>query len=201
MIAVPTNQPSQALKQHNYHFPTLLAGLEYQKYCPICDSKLDPPGIEYRHSQNGTSKILIWESRLDEMITIDLQTQNITITQSTRDYNFGGHTYKSPSISNMVGRALSIDCPYYYCMHYGFTLGVEFYADGTLSTVLNGEWIESDGLGLSNLYRNPRSRFYYWNQNKGRHLMSKVIELPLIPINLQNPQESLLRAKNLVAFL
>lgn len=209
MIAVR----DQARKANNYQFTALLDGLEYQKHCPLCGSKLEPTDgarIEYSSKleptnganietpyQSGNHKTLIWLTLIDETITIDLHTQSITITHPLKEV-YGSIRY--PTLVHTAG-VLRVECSGPQCLHYGFALWVEICPENVLSVFLQNEWIEDGGLGLFTWYANPRSYFYHWSREKGRDKFSKEIDLPFIPIDLNAPRNALQRAKNLVAFL
>jgi hypothetical protein len=199
-------------------FPNLAAALNFQKECPMCKSKLEindrdlatDMGYEYRGEKKGTLSFFI-DQREQEIITIDPYTGDVDLTIAGRPeeeyYTVGttgsiGLTKTTQTRQFRNGRfmhALSVDCK--QCSQYGYVLQVhvDMGERKVAGLYLNSEWmaVERDEVmyEIKNNYAMQKTYYSFYSNGKDQHA-----EIPLIPLNVQNPFETVDRAKKLLIF-
>lgn len=204
-------------------FPSFRDAINYRKFCPVCKKRLQindrdlatDYGYEFRGNGSETLSFYLDQSQTDTL-TINLDTEACEISYSERideDYGYPGgmgnvttgRTFyakkASPRTYNgMLIHALTINCN--SCCQYGYTLQIHFdLAVKKLSfALLDSEHITiEDGSSvheIKNSYAMTKTR--YRSFEKGGS--AKAIELPLLPLDLKNPQEMVGRIRKLLVF-
>lgn len=210
--------PNHPLNPDLLSFTNLIAALHYQKGCPICGTKLEvndrdlatDMGYEYRGEKSGTLSFFI-DLREQEVITIEPFTGDVdlTIAGHTEEEYYTVGTIDSISLpkttktrqfrNGMFMHALSVDCK--QCSQYGYVLQihVDMGVRKVVGLYLNSEWItvEHDEVmhEIKNNYAMQRTYYSFYSGGKDQHA-----EIPLIYLNVQNPFETVARAKKLLIF-
>lgn len=194
-------------------FSSFSNALRYQLHCPICKSKLEPDRYKHAYYDDGGTKISCLMGD-DFNISIDLDTEKVEIildrpksylTNNISSYNPYSTTPPSYNYNGQVLQGLKINCN--DCFQYSYTLQVhiDLTAAQLTKVFLNSEVITTeDKTGVHELHNNyslDKTYYRYYPKHHDSIIESKnAIEIPVIPLNLQNPLETISRVKNLVIF-
>lgn len=189
-------------------FNTIKQAITYREHCSLCKNKL--------HINRGSaSDQVMYDHRIlkiqdDKTVTtLNIETNRVSVEAVTyNEHNIGtyGHWQRQqsvPYIGLTPGQliiGISLEC--YFCHQYCYTTA--FHLDTGLGLFcfasLNSEWIEiEDGpsvLGIHNSYATGITKY-------SQYLASgetKECEIPVIPLNVENPKETLARLKKLIIF-
>lgn len=201
-------------------FHSLPEALKYRDGCPLCsnglqinDRNLVDSTISYNHSSDSFDHTIIL--RVDQYgerkITLNVSTGEVEKYEE-RSYDdnsiYGFPSYsltskilKASSYSGTFIHALCIDCT--VCLQYGFALQLYFEISkmAKLSTIyLNSEYFNiEDGPAvhkIKNSYASSETYYSYFD----RSASSKTATLPIIPLNIEKPKETLSRIRKLLPF-
>jgi hypothetical protein len=184
-------------------FYTLKSALNYIKKCPICDKNLsindrNLAAYIYNHKDEHISFYL--DQRDQDVVTININTdkiESIVIKQSYSEplypKNYNG-TYNGTFI-----HSLNIDCK--DCCQYSYILQIHLnLQEIVISKIcLNSEFINiSDEIihEVKNSYSTEQTIYTCFDKDGS----SKTIILPLVPLDLKNPRETVGRIRKLLIF-
>jgi len=197
-------------------FNSFKEAIGYRYTCPLCTSNLyindrdlarDLINDHGHESSGDTSKISFFISLIEkDTISIDLETDEVQIIFNDRMSKTiwtgpGTPKIQAPPIYN--GRfmhGLTIDCK--NCCQYSFTLQIHF---NLLNKVLSGIYLNSETISIEdgnivheikNSYAAQVTYYSYFMKDGD----SKKLPLPLIPLNLLDPKETVARIRNLLIF-
>jgi len=197
-------------------FRTLLDGLNYQKKCPLCKEimvledrdfieKVEyPRGHEYQKLSFALSR------KSQDIVYVYTATGKVELKLGAPKAWYGDSTGYSAAIptaevySGILMQGLTVYCD--ECGQYRYTLKLEADLSKELvrSVSLNSETISLDRDGktheIRSIYSVDKTEYAVFGSFAESILKDKV-ELPLIPINLKDPQETLDRIRTLLPFL
>lgn len=186
----------------------------YRTTCPLCNNPLHindrDLATDYGHEfRGGKPRISFFvNQREDDTITIDPETDEVELILSNRlpeelltDLSPAAQKIMAPPVYN--GRfmhGLTIDCK--SCCQYAFTLQIHFnLTDKSLfGTYLNSESISIEEGEMVHEIKNSYATqitYYSYFDKEGD---SKRLSLPLIPLDLSDPKETVARISNLLIF-
>jgi hypothetical protein len=196
-------------------FHSFKSALEYQERCPLCqgfthinDRDL-AADIGYDYRGEGQRVTFYVNRREDDTITINPATDEVELILANRmpdkiyDATTHSITTAQPSLPIYNGKllhALTIDCK--NCCQYSYTLQLHFdLAEERLTGIfLNSETlsIENDAIvhEIKNVYSAEETRYTYFLKDG----VEKSSILPLVPLNLTNPNETVSRIRKLLVF-
>lgn len=200
-------------------FYSLPEALKYRDGCPLCnkglqinDRNLVDSTVTYNHSCDSfTQKITLRVDQFGERkVTLDVGTGAVEKYEEPIEDDFcyglnpGSLTSKILKASSYNGtfiHGLHIDCT--VCFQYGFALQLYFEISKTakLSAIyLNSEYINiEDGPAvhkIKNSYASSETYYSYFD----RAAATKEATLPIIPLNIEKPKETLHRIRKLLPF-
>lgn len=192
-------------------FYTLKSALNYIKKCPICDKNLsindgNLASYTYVHKDEHISFYL--DQRDQDVVTININNdkiESIVIKQSYSEiYALGSTSHQMiPSYpKNYNGifiHSLNIDCK--DCCQYSYILQVHInLQERIISKIcLNSEFINISDESIhevENSYSTEQTIYTCFNKDGS----SKTIILPLVPLDLKNPRETVGRIRKLIIF-
>ena len=205
-------------------FYTLLDAINYQTDCPICHKKLR---INDRHAELKVrwrlgahqEQTLVWKLADSDELIVNLQNNHIEMIQKTAKmtpvYEVGSispHYIGAPIYDGILYERLGVECD--SCCQYSFLIRVQVdVGRGVFTDIqLNSEYLTIDSAKgtvyeIKNVYTTEETEFTILGNvvrypTFGRIYSSdkKRLTLPLIPIDLQNPEKTLERIKTLVLF-
>jgi hypothetical protein len=194
-------------------FPSFRAAITYHSQCPIC---LNPLEINDNRIVSNTKKYhedIMYHNLTfalgDDMLSIDTRTERIDISirhpfdpiytiGSSTFYNVPG-THPIPS-SGIFIQGFNIDCM--ICCQFSYTLQmiIDMNEVKLAGIYLNSESItvESDGMihEVRNVYSTHKTEYSSFSKNGGQ----KSFSLPIVPLDLQFPQDTISRIRKLIIF-
>ena len=209
-------------------FPSLLAGINYHMNCPVCTGpmKIDGDDAELSIIQDPVSghqkRTLTWHH--DGVLTIDMDTRefSLTIKNSNQMYPVFGYTghsgsyagspvYQQIAFNGAVYVGLAVNCQ--DCCQYGFGLKIILDTNGKgqgqITTELNSEMLSIESKGgdtvheIKNIYPTNQTVYTCFTGSPKRTSLcwnDKTLTLPLVPLDVYDPDKTLKRIKNLVIF-
>lgn len=204
-------------------FHNILSGINYQPFCPSCKSHMRINGPESNVVLNYGQDLLAnlntitfeWENE-----SIELEVESGSVCNITQRSNmntmyaignanpiFSSHG-APPGIPNSGIFMCRLRRTCNECSMYSYTLQIVIDMERKMvgAVFLNTESISFENTDISgihkvceikNLYGTKKTVYTIFEIESGK---DKILELPLIPLNLQNPEETLSRIKNLVIF-
>jgi hypothetical protein len=199
-------------------FHSLPTALKFRNGCPLCsnnlqinDRNLIDSTVNYDRSSDSFHHLITL--RVDQYgerkITLNVTTGEIERYEEPLPdepyYGIPGsltaRILSGPAYSGTFIHALSVDCM--VCFQYGFALQLYFEISKTakLSTIyLNSEYINiEDGPAvhkIKNSYASSETYYSYFD----RAAATKTATLPIIPLNIEKPKETLHRIRKLLPF-
>jgi hypothetical protein len=189
-------------------FYSFLAGLQHHKKCPLCNKQMEvndrdlserveyPTGHPYQRF-----KFYIGRSTDDVMI-LDPNTELVEVDKRALQSVFGLRSQMGnyTLYSGLFYHALTINCN--SCCQYHYTLQVQ--ADLTamrlVGTYLNSETVSVEEGGIvhevRNVYATDQTEYAAFPKDGS----SKKSSIPLVPLNLSNPKETVSRIRKLLIF-
>ena len=203
-------------------FRTLIDGIRYQENCPLCKSHLALDERDFAESVEYTrghpyQKFTFWLSmQSNDVVHVYPANERVELSLGHRfrdsmgtdgtvrtPYYFDNTIPAEQVYDGTMFQRLIIQCN--YCQRYKYVLKMALNLthqriDGTF---LNSEWVsvEKDGNACSilSIYSTERTEYKVFSI-PGDHQVGDTIDFPLIPINLENPQETLNKIQKLVIF-
>lgn len=195
-------------------FPSFKEAINYRSNCPLCNSLLHindrDLATDYGHEyRSGEERITFFiNQREDDTVTIDPDTDEIELILSNRmpevpitGLSVNLQKMMSPPVyAGKFMHGLTIDCK--SCCQYSFTLQIHFeLTEKRLAgTYLNSETIsiEEDSMvhEIKNSYATDQTYYSYFDREGD----SRKVVLPLIPLDLLNPKETVSRIRKLLVF-
>lgn len=194
-------------------FKNLLEVLQYHSKCPFCSGKMSA-GWDMAYDENSVKAYLKFGLTT---LTVDCYNNNIIECRQTSSYNhlpaIGGMVsqYMGSSLSDLSAkgidiRRLNISCE--SCSKYSYLIQVHISIEHgrLIALVLNSESASiEEGAKLyevKNIYTTEKTEMstFHTHLSQQRGALDKV-ELPLVPLDLQNPLKTVERIKNLIVFL
>ncbi len=194
-------------------FKNLLEVLNYHPTCPFCSRKMSA-GWDLAYDENSVKAYLKFGLTT---LTVDCFNNSIIECRQTSNYdhlpNIGGMVsqYSGSSLSDLSAkgidiRRLNMVCD--GCSKYSFLIQVHISIEHgrLIALVLNSESASiEDGNKLyevKNIYTTEKTEMstFHTHLSQQRGALDKV-EIPLVPLDLQNPLKTVERIKNLIVFL
>lgn len=194
-------------------FHSFKAALNHQPNCPLCakPTHINDRDLAYDWESEGCDRkarfaFFINKSE-DDTITIDPETDEVDLVLRQRMpdtlYDYTKQTYYAPATPIYNGtliHGLTIDCK--NCCQYSYTLQIHFnLTEKRLAKiVLNSENISiEDGSmvhEIKNLYSMNKTEYSSFSKEGDSHKSA----LPLLPLDLDNPQDTIARIRKLLVF-
>jgi hypothetical protein len=200
-----------------YKFPNLAEALTYHTHCPLCKRHMrintrDIMEADDVYLQHRLSFELSWNSDRREHLYIDIPTERVTVevTHYREELAFGtvssayskfGKSFSTLMMGGKLYQGVTLECP--KCCKYSYTLQIIINLDlkrpRVMEVLLNSESISLEDNykvhEIKNVYNLEKTEYSVFTDNS-----DKCINLPLIPLNVNQPQETLDRIKKLVIF-
>lgn len=199
------------------HFSSLQNGLYYFTECPLCSEAMKIENIGFKNICCGNDRgyTLVFSLDYDDKLIINPATEEIIIDLvqemkfDLENYDDSTNvTYHVPklNISSMIDyngimyHPVQISCSRCGNFSYTLKLQINLNSPGRLeeTTLANMKVFIKDMNKIHLLTNHYGSRKTFYATNSDSY--QKSIELPLIEINLENPQETLARVKKLIIF-
>jgi hypothetical protein len=216
---IPVHNISKLMKD----FCNILEAANYHKKCYRCQSDMIPYFNDERVAasrldQSGRAGLIeinlsaSTDSDTDDILTINPFNNKISLEYHPRykikDWgyiDYGQSTISKSTINNYNGtlyEGLDVRCC--NCTHFSYTiqLVIDIAKEYRIQQLfLNSEmiiWLDEKGLAyeIRNAYTIGKTECFSFNGNK----RGQQISIPLIPLNLSNPEETLARIKKLNLF-
>jgi hypothetical protein len=173
-------------------FNTFKSALNFLQKCPVCDEHLsinDKNLADYDIKKNLISFYI--DVRDQDTVTVNLESDKIESINISAPY--------SKMYSGLFMHALNIDCK--YCCQYSYILQVHINLQDMMmqQIYLNSEFINiSDDIihEVKNSYSTEQTIYTCFNKDGS----SKTATLPLVPLDLKNPKETISRIRKLLIF-
>ena len=198
------------------HFNFPIDAIQYRSECPVCksDMLIDPKDIVGPVEYSKNDKLVFeLDHASDDMVFIDTITGELTVSISgdSNRYTTGG-SFTVPNIKiypTVMSEKITIKCRNHG--HYAYT--IKFWLDFDLGKVadlyLESEFVKWKNYHedlvheVKNYYTSHITRYTYYNGLFDYQPFANmhVVDMPIIPLNLSNPEETVSRVKNLLAFL
>ena len=209
-------------------FSNIIEAINYHQNCYVCGRRLnayfegDPIKIGSKMEVNLSSGM---DSDYDDILTIDVKSGAVSLEMKRRyspdQYyiNSDGHTQplsvRSPTggYKGTLYQGLHMDCPKCHQFGYVIQMVLDIEKIRRISHLyLNSEFISwEDDKGNTHEINNAYSVSKTWyNFIAGKKIYktelhsllgkSRNMDIPLIPLNLRNPSETLARIKTLITF-
>jgi hypothetical protein len=209
------------------HFVNILDAAEHHKKCYVCGFMLTPnfhgdvlfnsPFNENNDRQLRINLSGMVDSDTDDILTIDMNTNKITLHAQRRyvdfHYDIGGTINganvrsKSPPAPRGYGGILfeGIDISCRNCNRFSYTIQmiIDVQKEHRITSLfLNSEDITiNDGVTAHQIRNVYTTKTTEYRHHTKPHMHGKTISFPLMDLNLKDPQETLGRIKNLLPFL
>lgn len=180
-------------------FESLYDALLYVSYCPICqcDLRINERDVKASSRFNSTGIYyykLIFDFNDEEIVSIDVDSEEVAFHHNPQSKLHAHGTFYSK---------VSIECE--DCCQYSFTLQLKFdiQSQKLEAVYLNSEIIcleDKDGQTnqIKNIYATDKTEYsLFCSATDGE---DKFIVLPLIPLDINNPEIALKRIKSLIVF-
>lgn len=198
-------------------FHSVLEALSYHKFCPCCKNSMEvnDRDLVTEYSNRGNSRLAFeLSSSSDDVMFIDPVSEEIEIVvnryiDNSNRYvmgNYSGTVNQSnhPYIHVANGfhfSGLTVACNSCCRFDYRIQIRIDLQNKKVAGVVLNSEtisWEDEDKMlhEIKNIY--PVNKTYYSYFVQGA--VDKKIDLPLVPLNLSNPKETVDRIKTLIVF-
>lgn len=196
-------------------FKNLFEVLNYHSKCPFCSGKMSA-GWDMAYDENSVKAYLKFGLTT---LTVDCYNNNIIECRQTSNnntiYGIGGIgpavQYVGSSLSDLSShgidiRRLNISCD--GCSKYSYLIQIHISLEHgrVVALVLNSESASiEEGAKLyeiKNIYVTEKTEMsiFHTHTSQQRGALDKI-ELPLVPLDLQNPLKTVERIKNLLVFL
>lgn len=190
-------------------FKNLFEVLNYHSTCPFCSTRMSSD-MDLNYDENSVTAYLKFGST---HLTVDCHNNNIIKQNVVSSISFtGGPTIQiGSSLADLSTgginiRRLNISCD--GCSKYAYLVQMHISLDAgkIVSLVLNSESASiEEGAKLyeiKNIYTTEKTEMatFHTHLSQQRGALDKV-ELPLVPLDLQNPLKTVERIKNLIVFL
>lgn len=196
------------------HFNTLEAAFKHKTTCPFCDHTIAPGYIQM--SYNG-SETLVRLRLGNGTLTVDYNTGSLkSFEVPSGNYNIPTTNYPvyasngSACYNTKSGKELfKVICHCYECSCYVYVLQVhiDWTAQKIIDIVLNSERFSLERgpvlHEIKNIYTTEKTEyttFTNYESEDDKPNDKQTTTLPLIPMDLENPDKTLNRIKTLVVF-
>lgn len=203
-------------------FYNLMEALGYHTTCYVCGSRLKHD-LQTDYDNNFLPQFK-WnlshriDTDTDDWITIDGRTNKIIYAEPIRRYDRdsiydGSQTFRHRKYDGSVlerggtlYESIQVECEKCSQFYYVLQIIIDVSARQLIGIFLNAECISyKDSSGnfhrIKNLYSKEKTSYYYPTESTADYdTNTKNILVPLIPINFQNPTETVVRIKKLSVF-
>jgi hypothetical protein len=198
------------------HFNLPIDAIQYRSECPICQSEMsiDPKDIvgPIEYSKNNR---LVFEldHASDDMVFVDVLTGDlrVSINRDSSRYLTGG-AFATPNIKvypNVMTESLTIKCQGHEHYSYTIKLWLDFDLGKVADLYLESEFLkwkdynENIAHEVRNYYTSHTTKYNYYNGSFDYRPFANlhIVDIPMVPLNLSNPEETVSRIKNLLIFL
>ena len=177
-------------------FNSIKDAVSHQETCPICKSSMiiessSCPNEIIKHNNNYLFSI---SSKMSNVLVVDVKTEKVSL-QNINDNKFKKHI----NFNGQFWSSLNISCN--ECYKYSFIIQIKFDLNDIkiINISLQSESITFEENDLITELRNKYSPKETWIITYSGN-STKTTKLPLIDINLNNPQETLNRVNKLILF-
>lgn len=192
-------------------FYCFLEGLHYRSKCPLCNKQMEindrdlVERVEYPTGHPYQRFVFYIGKTTDDVMELDPHSEEITVRhQRTMETIYGLKSMSAAGnytiYNGLFYHALTINCN--SCCQYHYTLQVHAdLTEGRLAgTYLNSETISVEESGIvheiKNVYSTEKTEYACFPKDGS----SKRSSIPLIPMNLSDPKETVSRIKKLLIF-
>jgi hypothetical protein len=176
-------------------FKTIVDAVEYRQKCPVCNEELIFNSKDVMTNYYSHIGKLCFELMGEDLLFIDPRSQKIEISLKQSSQLLGYYNYNGLSYHR-----LGLECN---CCMYDYTLQLQVDMSKQIlhNILLNSERIsyeDSSGIlhEIKNTYVTNVTEYAYHDL----HSISKTEKLPIIPLNLNNPQETVDKIQKLLIF-
>jgi hypothetical protein len=179
-------------------FSSLHDAINYQISCPVCDYEMQITNSRQnvKDHYNQIDHKFVWYLGKGEAITADTDTNKCELVLNN-------------NVSGCMFLAIWIECE--ECYQYSYTIRIKIdLTERSVSDInLNSEFItvlddEHFTHEIRNVYATKQTEYWYTTNGRTRHKsypkIEKTIILPLVPLNLEQPEKTLERIKSLIVF-
>lgn len=197
-------------------FYSFIAGLTHYTKCPLCNKEMEindrdlVERVEYPtgHSYQRFSFYLTKGS--DDTLIINPETETVEIKFSRRNNfsatytghvgQYAGQGYSPVTYSGMFYHGLSISCSSCCRFSYALQIHIDLTEGRIVGTYLNSETISvEEGTNvheIKNVYSMDKTEYACFPKDGS----SKKSSIPLIPLNIEDPKETVSRIRKLLIF-
>jgi hypothetical protein len=187
-------------------FKNLIEVLAYHSICPLCSAKMSVDR-NFNYDENANKAYLKFGAT---HLTVDCFNNNIIKCDQVM---FSGSPimYSNSSFSDLSGkgvdlRGLKVSCD--FCLKYSYLVQVHISLEHNkiVDLVLNSESISIEEntklYEVKNIYTTEKTEMaiFHTHLSNKRGALDKV-ELPLVPLDFENPMKTVERIKSLLVFL
>lgn len=201
-------------------FPNLLSAIHYQQYCPQCKKRIQlderefcermeyPIGHPYQKLAlpiSSSTEDILYIYPADDRVELKLKTfPPVVVTGPGLTPVLHYHT---PTVTGTLYQGLHFACR--DCLGYRYTVGLKIDVGQSKIEEINlsseAVYLEHGGKAydIRSSYATKKTEYTVINTDTTRKLYSdsaKRLDLPLIPLNIQNPRETLERIQKLLVF-
>lgn len=181
-------------------FMKLIDALKYRTHCPLCQKKLciNDRNLAEKYDIGNTEQRIAFElTSSDEIIYINPLTNEIELVI----WDAGIKTQSGKR--GIFGHSLNIKCN--KCEMYDFTLQIWMDIDRQILTgmILNSEkisWEDKDNVlhEIASLYTTHQTKYSYFGADHSKN--DGQITIPLVPLDVYNPGNTVARIRKLLIF-
>lgn len=197
-------------------FYSFIAGLTHYTKCPLCSKGMEindrdlverieyPTGHSYQRFSFQLSR------NNDDILVINPETEEVEIRYSKRSNfqttyggsisSYAGQTYTPTTYSGMFMHGLTINCSSCCQFSYTLQLHIDLNEGKLIGTYLNSETVSveegSNVHEIKNVYSMDKTEYTCFTANGSE----KTSSIPLIPLNIDDPKETVTRIRKLLIF-
>jgi len=197
------------------HFNLPIEAIQYKIDCPICQCKLsiDPKDIVGPVAYSKNNRLVFeLDHASDDMVLVDVMTGDIEIStqKNSRSYQTGtsSNVYLGSMYTNVNSESFTGSCMVHDHYSYTIRMWIDLELRKVADIYLASEFImcrdASDIVHeVNNYYESQITKYSYYkgSYNYKPFAELNVVELPIVPLNLSNPEETISRIQNLLIFL
>ena len=176
-------------------FNSLLEGMHYYTACPFCNQKLNINQKDLVADYDGASQRLSYSLYGDDLLWIDPKTEKVEVVNGPTSYTISSY------YNSITYHRLGFECEYCFLFGYTIQIQVDLSKNKLIGVFLNSEKVsyeDSDNVlhEIKNIYTKNITEYTYYLESD-----TKQEKFPLVPLNVQNPEETINRIKNLMTFI
>lgn len=183
-------------------FSNIRQGINHQRMCPICRNELGVPNVVYESDDLKAQLIHVpFQVGNVSSVAVDIDSGIVKAVSPWKDGEPALLPYGFKS--GDIFQGITIECS--FCTGFSYTLLLKFYAGDQI--VLNEVCLNSEQVrvklgkfihSIRNVHSLNETTYRCVNLQEPTDIKQETI--PLVPLNLQNPRETLARIKKLLVF-